>query len=84
MEFSREDVLYSFAVEPDLGRETLERYMQAYPEYAAELVDLSYELSKKDYESNAPLSDEDKALIDKAWQKHCEASPTNSATEAES
>jgi hypothetical protein len=75
MKFSRKDVLYSFAVEPDLGRKTLERYILTYPEYAAELVDLSYELSKKDYESDAPLSDEDKALINKAWQRHCKQSP---------
>jgi hypothetical protein len=72
---SREDVLDAFAVESDTGRNTLERYLQDYPEYAAELVDLSRELSRVLVEDEEPLSAEDEALIKMAWQRHMEAAP---------
>lgn len=71
----REDVLDAFAVEPDAGRATLERYLRNYPEYAAELVDLSRELSRGVCEDEEPLSTEDQALIDTAWRRHLEAAP---------
>jgi hypothetical protein len=64
----REDVLYAFAVEPIQGRDTLQRYLRDYPQYAAELVDLSYELSREVRENEGPLSDEDAVLIEKSWQ----------------
>lgn len=67
---SREDVLSAFAVEPDRGREILEQYLRDYPQYATDLIDLSYELSREVYEDDTSLSDEDLALIDKAWQRH--------------
>jgi hypothetical protein len=44
---SREAVLDAFAVESEPDRSTLERYLRLYPEYAAELVDLSRELSRE-------------------------------------
>lgn len=72
---SREDVLDSFAVESDTGRDTLERYLRDYPEYAAELIDLSRELSRVLVEDEEPLSAEDQALIKVAWQQHMEAAP---------
>jgi hypothetical protein len=53
----------------------LERYLRLYPEYAAELVDLSRELSRETYEEVAPLSTPDQALIDAAWAQHAKASP---------
>lgn len=72
---SREDVLDAFAVESDTGRDTLERYLRAYPEYASELVDLSRELSRVLVEDEEPLSAEDQSLIRMAWQRHMEAAP---------
>jgi hypothetical protein len=72
---SREDVLYAFAVEPISGRESLEHYLRDYPEYAAELIDLSYELSRDVHDDETPLSAEDEALIDRAWRQHVKASP---------
>ena len=48
---SREDVLDAFAVEPNHERNTLERYLRDYPQYAAELVDLSRELSRVIFEN---------------------------------
>ena len=72
---SREDVLYAFAVESNPGRNILEQYLQDYPEYAIELIDLSYELSREVCEDEAPLSADDHALIESAWQRHVEAAP---------
>ncbi|RWD31650.1 MAG: hypothetical protein EOS22_04305 [Mesorhizobium sp.] len=72
---SLESVLDAFAVEPDPGRQTLERYLRLYPEYAAELVDLSRELTREAMDDTAPLSDADQALIDAAWSQHAAAAP---------
>jgi hypothetical protein len=72
---SKEDVLYAFAMEATSGRDTLEQYLRDYPRYAAELIDLSYELSCEVDENEMPLSAEDRALIDSAWERHAEALP---------
>lgn len=71
----REDVLDAFAVEPEAGRSTLERYLRSYPEYAAEILDLSRELSRGACEDESPLSTTDQVLIDTAWQRHLKAVP---------
>lgn len=66
----REDVLDAFSVELRPDGETLERYLRAYPDYAEDLVDLSRELSRDLCDDEAPLSVEDRALIDAAWRRH--------------
>jgi hypothetical protein len=71
---SREDVLYAFAVGSHSGRD-LEQYLRDYPQYAAELIDLSHDLSRDVCEDEMPLSDKDLALIDKAWLQHVAAVP---------
>lgn len=43
---SQEDILYDFSVEPNHDQETLDRYLRLYPDYASELVDLSFALRK--------------------------------------
>jgi hypothetical protein len=70
---SNEDILYAFAVEPISGRDILEQYLRDYPQCAAKLIDLSYELSREVDENEMPLSAEDQALIDSAWELHIEA-----------
>ncbi|ULJ82667.1 hypothetical protein MF410_34045 (plasmid) [Rhizobium sp. C104] len=72
---SREAVLDAFAVESEQDRSTLERYLRLYPEYAAELVDLSRELRREIPEDDAPLSAADQALIEAAWSQHANALP---------
>lgn len=72
---SREAVLDAFAVESAPDRSTLERYLRLYPEYAAELVDLSRELSRELDDDDALLSAADQALIDAAWSRHASAMP---------
>lgn len=69
----KEDVLDAFAVEQDHGRETLERYLRAYPQFTAELIDLSRELARHIPEDDSPLSSSDRSMIDAAWTRHVEA-----------
>lgn len=66
---SRDQVLESFAMEPDAGGQTLQRYLQEYPEYAALLVDLSQEIFRFNIQDESPLSVEDQMQIDSAWSR---------------
>src|SRR6266498_319946 len=70
---SSEDVLYAFSVEQRHDRETFERYLKSYPEYAGELADLLRELSRQVKEDTEPLSAEDSARIDAAWKRYVSA-----------
>ncbi|MEQ1811548.1 MAG: hypothetical protein ABL889_16580 [Terricaulis sp.] len=72
---SREDVLAAFAVEQHVSGATLERYLRDFPQFAAELVDLSRELSRIIQEEAGPISEADNARIDAAWQRHVAAAP---------
>lgn len=74
---SKDDVLDAFAVEQTHDRRTLERYLQDYPQFARELVDLSRELARLPYKDDSPLSHKDQATIDTAWQRHAEAIAEN-------
>ncbi|MCL2330274.1 MAG: hypothetical protein FWC56_03130 [Phycisphaerae bacterium] len=64
---SLDDVLSAYALEADNDNATLERYLREYPQFAAELVDLSRELDRPLDMSTAPLDAEERALIAKAW-----------------
>lgn len=72
---SCEEVLDAFSVEEHVGRETLERYLRDYPQYAAEIVDLSRELWRIGIEDEKPLSIQDQERINSAWRQHIEAVP---------
>jgi len=67
-----QDILDAFSVEPQINKETLERYLKKYPQYAEYLVDLSFELTKAAVEDNGPLSAQDEEDIEKAWKRHRE------------
>ena len=67
---SREDVLDAFAVEPRDGREILERYLREYPHFSNELVDLSRELSRVPDGAERPMSLQEQAMVEAAWQQH--------------
>jgi hypothetical protein len=75
---SLESVLDGFAVEREHDAPTLERYLELYPEYAGDLVDLSRELSREACDDTSPLSDTDQALINAAWARY--AAPQHAAT----
>lgn len=64
---SEEEVLLAFSVEPDHQHQTLERYLNTYPEYSLALVDLSIELkvlNSGDLENSGALN----VSVDKEWQ----------------
>lgn len=65
---SKEDVLDALAVEPQHDRSTIERYLQDYPEYANELIDLARELSRNSESDPGPLTASESRLIDDAWR----------------
>jgi len=73
---SREAVLDAFAVESVPDRSTLEQYLRLYPEYAAELIDLSRELCREEHDDTTPLTAADRNLLDSAWSRHAAALPT--------
>lgn len=70
-----EDVLDAFAVEPNHDRETLERYLREYPDFALALIDLSRELSRSAFAGEEELSADDFARINSAWTTHVSSAP---------
>lgn len=74
---SLEDVLDAYALETENDNATLERYLRDYPQYAAELVELSRQLDRPVDVSTMPLDAADRARIDAAWAQF--ASATDSA-----
>ncbi|PFH10131.1 hypothetical protein BCF11_2542 [Collimonas sp. PA-H2] len=67
--FTCDQVLESFAMERDVDGKALQRYLQEYPEYASQLVDLSQEIFRFDMQDESPLSVEDQMRIDSAWSR---------------
>jgi hypothetical protein len=72
-------VLDAFAVESAPDQSTLDQYLRLYPEYAAELVDLSRELCREDHDDTTPLTADASKLLDAAWARHAAALPTAAA-----
>jgi hypothetical protein len=78
-EMPLEEVLLAFAVEPVHDRGTLERYLELYPRFAEELVDLSHELRI----GGRSLSEAvDEATVQRALQQLVGASARAQATAA--
>ncbi len=65
---SEEEVLLAFAVEPSHNRETLIRYLKAYPDHSIALADLSIELmiDSSREKQEIPISNTN---LDKAWRR---------------
>jgi hypothetical protein len=66
---TEEDVLDAFSVEPNHDVATIQQYLQAYPQYAEALIDLSRELSRE-IRDDESLSDREIAWIDDAVQRY--------------
>ncbi|HEK1692139.1 TPA: hypothetical protein SMR48_003384 [Pseudomonas putida] len=77
---SLDQVLESFAMEHDADGQALRRYLQEYPEYAPQLVDLSQEIFRFDILDESPLSMEDQMRIDTAWSR-IQSAPTKAVTD---
>jgi hypothetical protein len=73
---SFDEVMFAFSVEPQHNATTLARYLQTYPEFAADLVDLAHELnfSASLGPSDAPL--EEDAGAQAAWLQYAAVKPT--------
>jgi len=72
---SCDDVLEAFALEPEAGKATLEKYLRNFPEYAEAILDFAVEISREDVVRKEPLSARERALIETGWKKHVEAAP---------
>ncbi len=71
-----EDVLYSFSAEPSHDEETLKRYVEMYPEYAEDLLDVLHEFRFTEALSYV----ETEAVLDtgsqEAWNKFISCHPS--------
>ena len=74
-EKSAEDVLFAFSVEPSHDRQTLERYLKSYPQFADDLLDLSHELRISASLGAADVLAEDEASFQAAWQQYAAVVP---------
>ncbi len=61
-----DDVLEAFAMEPSLDRNTLQRYLRDYPDFATALIDYSQEIFQSQQEADRPLDAHDRARVDSA------------------
>ena len=69
-----ESVLMAFSMERSHGRETLERYITAYPQHATALIDCSIDLLHEPPANDVPANDVPAtevpvSAMDKAWQR---------------
>jgi hypothetical protein len=71
-----EDVLEAFALESANDRATLERYLRDHPAYAAELIDMSRELSREPPAETPLPTPEEEELIEAAWNRLSKAAST--------
>ena len=72
-----EDVLDAFIMEADTGRATLLEYLRDYPQFAADILDLSREMTLGASFSNEQISSSDESLISAAWKRHAETVPSS-------
>lgn len=66
LEATRSDILDSFAAESAVSMSTLLTYLNHYPHYASDLLEL-YETLNRIYYDTEELSAEDRHRIDQAW-----------------
>ena len=62
------DVLYAFSVETNRDATTLEEYLQRYPQYRDELIDLSIELLTMPLQEEMPAEGEVSDSVKQSWE----------------
>lgn len=77
---SAEDVLFAFSVEPHHDKQTLERYLKNYPQFADDLVDLSHELRVAASFGPGGVPLEDEASVEAAWRQYTAIVPPSATT----
>jgi hypothetical protein len=70
-----DDVLDLFQMEEVHDGEVLARYVEAHPQFALQLIDLSRLLATPEADDEEPLSALEKSRIDAAWIVHMAAGP---------
>lgn len=70
-----EAVLDLFQMEENHDGDVLARYVQAHPQFALQLIDLSRLIATPDVEDESPLSATEQSRIDAAWIAHKAAGP---------
>lgn len=70
-----EAVLDRFQMEEVHDGDVLSRYVQAHPQFALQLIDLSRLIATPDVEDESPLSAIEQSRIDAAWIAHKAAGP---------
>lgn len=64
-----ESVLMAFSMEASHGRETLERYIVAYPQHATALIDCSIDLLQEPPADAVPATEVPDSAVDMAWER---------------
>ncbi|WCM85469.1 hypothetical protein M5C97_09925 [Acidovorax sp. NCPPB 3859] len=64
-----EFVLMAFSMESSHGRETLERYIREYPQYATALIDCSIDLIHEPPADDVQAPEVPDSAVEKAWQR---------------
>lgn len=72
---SSEDVMSAFAMDFEPGTDVLRRYLADYPQFAADLVDLARELSRR-VDENLPLSAQELAAVSAKMSRFRETAVT--------
>lgn len=67
---SREEILYSFAVEDIHDVKILKEYQYRFPEFAVELLELYHDLISQELIEESPESTEETLIIDAAWNRY--------------
>ncbi len=65
---TKDDVLYAFSVETNRDATTLEEYLQRYPQYRYELIDLSIELLTMSLQEEMPAEGEVRDSVTQSWE----------------
>ena len=73
-----EEVLDAFIMEEDTGKATLLRYLNDFPQFASDLVDLSREMTLGTEQSSGPLSKANESIVAAAWKRHAAVVPGGS------
>jgi hypothetical protein len=71
----RDDLLEEFALEAEHDPQALERYIERYPEFAIDLVDVARELMRPVPANPKPLSRSEEALVDACWHRYSTGTP---------
>ena len=74
-----ESVLYAFAMESDPTKKMLNEYISIYPEFAGELIELSFELRFSDVRAENPAGEIVDTKASSAWSQFVSSTPISTS-----